>query len=355
MKIVYSPSHASHDIRTATWVGVPIAADEVPERVEVVCRVLEGHGHEVVPVVSHDDVILHRVHDPAMIEYMATAVEVWIQAGYDREPGQPQVTAYAFPLEKVLGGRPLRLPRSPAALAGVWAMDTMTPIGDGTFEGARAAVDMAQTAANLVVGGEPAVYAAARPPGHHAGRDFFGGSCYLNNAAVAVETLLAGGSARVAVVDLDAHHGNGTQEIFYHRGDVLYASVHVDPGEGWFPHFVGFADETGAGDGDGANLNLPLPPGSGDDPWLAAVDRVIDAVAVFAPDAVVVSLGVDAGASDVNSPLEVTDHGFRRAGVRLGGLGTPTVFVQEGGYDLTTIGGLVAATLAGFEGKEMLQ
>lgn len=355
MKIVYSPEHTRHHVRFATWVGVPIAADEVPDRVEVICRVLKGHGHEVVPALGHDDAVLHRVHDPAMVEYMSTAVEAWFDSGYPEDVGQTQVTAYAFPSEKVLHGLPLRLPRSRAALAGVWAMDTMTPIAAGTFEGARAAVDMAQTAAELVLEGEPAAYAAARPPGHHAGRDFFGGSCYLNNAAVAVETLIAGGSTRVAVIDLDAHHGNGTQEIYYHRGDVLYASVHVDPGEGWFPHFVGFADETGAGNGAGANLNLPLRSGSGDALWLAAVDRIGDAVAVFVPDAVVVSLGVDAGASDVNSPLEVTDHGFRRAGVRLGGLGVPTVFVQEGGYDLTTIGGLVAATLAGFEGKERLK
>jgi acetoin utilization deacetylase AcuC-like enzyme len=206
-----------------------------------------------------------------------------------------------------------------------------------------------------VLAGEEAAYAAARPPGHHAGRGFFGGSCYLNNAAVAVETLIDGGVSRVGVVDLDAHHGNGTQEIFYHRGDVLYVSIHVDPGEGWFPHFVGFADETGVGDGAGANLNLPVPPGSGSRPWLEAIGRAMRTITAFAPEALVVSLGVDAGATDANSPLLVDEEGFREAGASLGSLGVPTVLVQEGGYDLATIGGLVAATLAGFEGVENQQ
>jgi acetoin utilization deacetylase AcuC-like enzyme len=229
-------------------------------------------------------------------------------------------------------------------------MDTTTPIGPGTFEGARAAVDMAQTAAEIALSGEGAVYAACRPPGHHAGRGFFGGSCYLNNAAVAAETLIAGGVGNVAIVDLDAHHGNGTQEIFWRRGDVFYGSVHADPAQGWFPHFLGFADETGAGEGKGRNLNIPIAPGSGDPEWLDAVERLIDAVTSYDPVMVVVSLGVDAAASDENSPTLVTTDGYASAGAAIAAIGRPTVFVQEGGYDLTTIGGLVSATLNGFEG-----
>jgi acetoin utilization deacetylase AcuC-like enzyme len=231
-------------------------------------------------------------------------------------------------------------------------MDTTTPIGPGTYLGARAAVDMAQTAAELAVTGEPAVYAACRPPGHHAGRGFFGGSCYLNNAAVAVETLIAGGVGKVGIVDIDAHHGNGTQEIFWRRGDVFYGSVHADPGEGWFPHFVGFADERGEGDGLGKNLNVPVAPGSGDPEWLVALSQVVNAVADFDPEMVVVSLGVDAAVSDENSPTLITQQGYSSAGELIAGLNRPTVFIQEGGYDLTTIGGLVAATLDGFQGAQ---
>jgi acetoin utilization deacetylase AcuC-like enzyme len=283
-----------------------------------------------------------------MVAYMATAHASWLEAGYPEEVGQDQVTAYAFPHPDLLRGAPLRRPRSRAATAGVWAMDTMTPIGRGTFEAARGAIDAALTAADLVATGERAAYAACRPPGHHAGRRFFGGSCYLNNAAAAAEALVIAGHA-VAIVDLDAHHGNGTQEIFYDRGDVFYGSIHVDPGEGWFPHWVGFADETGVADGEGANLNVPLAPGDGDSQWLRGLGEVIDAVEGFQPHALVVSLGVDAGVTDENSPLLVTDAGYGEAGAMIADLNLPTVFVQEGGYDLTTLAGLVLAALDGFE------
>jgi acetoin utilization deacetylase AcuC-like enzyme len=218
----------------------------------------------------------------------------------------------------------------------------MTLIGPGTWEAARAAVDVALTAVDLVAAGERAAYACCRPPGHHVTRSTYGGSCYLNNTAVAAAALLARIGGPVAVVDIDAHHGNGTQEIFGGRGDVLTASVHVDPGAGWFPHFLGFEAEN-----DEANLNLPLAPGTGDGPWLEAVRK---AAAFAAPaHALVVALGVDAAAGDPESPLEVTAAGYREAGRILGGLELPTVVVQEGGYDLATIGPLVAETLAGVE------
>ena len=149
-----------------------------------------------------------------------------------------------------------------------------------------------------------------RPPGHHATRTAFGGSCYLNNAAVAAEGLRAAGAARVAVIDIDAHHGNGTQALFYDRADVLFGSLHVDPAAGWFPHYIGFADETGRGDGDGANLNLPLAEGTGDGGWLRAVERLVAWAAQARVEAVVVSLGVDAAADDPESPLRVSARGL---------------------------------------------
>ena len=220
----------------------------------------------------------------------------------------------------------------------------MTVVAEGTWEAARGAVDAALTAADLVVDGAPAAYACCRPPGHHVTRSAFGGSCYLNNAAVAAQHLRARGLSRVAILDVDAHHGNGAQAIFWGRDDVLTASVHVDPAAGWFPHFLGFAEESGD-----ANLNVPLAPGSGDDTWLAGVDRLVDAARTHGSEAVVVALGVDAAAGDPNSPLAVTEDGYREAGRRLGALGVPTVLVQEGGYVLETIGQLVRATLEGFE------
>jgi acetoin utilization deacetylase AcuC-like enzyme len=154
---------------------------------------------------------------------------------------------------------------------------------------------------------------------------------------------------RVAIIDIDAHHGNGTQEIFYERNDVLYASVHVDPDAGWFPHFCGFEQETGAGQGRGSNLNLPLQPGSGDPEFLGALERGCETVARFNPDTVVVSMGVDAGASDPESPLQVTNGGFAAAGRKIAALGLPTVLIQEGGYHLESLGSDVMAILAAFQ------
>jgi acetoin utilization deacetylase AcuC-like enzyme len=243
------------------------------------------------------------------------------------------------------------LPTRPAvavhADAGRFGYDTMTLVGPGTWEAARAAVDCAVQAAGLVAGGAPLAYALCRPPGHHATPAGFGGSCYLNNAAVAAAALRGSGAVRVGIVDLDAHQGNGTAAIFYERDDVLYGSVHVDPAAGWFPHVVGYADETGARAGAGATRNLPLPEGAGDEPWLAAVADLARWVAESGSDHLVVSLGVDAAADDPESPLQVTTDGYREAGRLLARTGLPTVAVQEGGYHLPTLGGLVAAYLDG--------
>jgi acetoin utilization deacetylase AcuC-like enzyme len=251
-----------------------------------------------------------------------------------------------FPTPGLLGGLPLRTPPAAHARAGLFCYDTMTLIGPGSWAAIRGAVDAALTAADLVSGGEPVAYALCRPPGHHVTRSAYGGSCYLNNAAVAAQALRDAGAERVAVLDIDAHHGNGTQMIFYDRADVWYGSLHVDPGAGWFPHYAGYADERGSGPGAGANRNLPLAPGTGDDGWLAALDVLCDEIQERDADALVVSLGVDAAAGDPESPLRVTEDGYRGAGRRIAALG-PVVFVQEGGYDLASLGSLVVATLDG--------
>ena len=190
--------------------------------------------------------------------------------------------------------------------------------------------------------------AAVRPPGHHAGTTFFGGSCYLNNSAVTAQYLIDGGVGRVAIVDIDAHHGNGTQQIFYDRGDVVYVSVHIDPGSGWFPHFVGFADEVGGGAGAGANHNFPLVPGDGDEAFLAGLDRACSVVSESGAEILVVSLGLDMAAADQNSPLHVSTRGFALAGQKLLELELPTVLVQEGGYDLASLASDLSAILTPF-------
>jgi acetoin utilization deacetylase AcuC-like enzyme len=349
MPVVWSELHRLHVPDGEVWVGVRIPGTEVPERAEVIRETLESSSASFVEMTEHGLDPVLAVHAAALVDYLQGAYEGWLAAGLDRDPGQDRVVPYVFPLTRLMGGRPLHFPEAASARAGWFAMDTTTLIGPGTYRAARAAVDVALTAADQVLAGEPAAYAACRPPGHHVGAEFYGGSCYLNNAAVTAQWLADHGMAPIAIVDLDAHHGNGTQQIFYERDDVFYGSIHVDPGAGWFPHFVGYADEEGDGPGKGYNRNLPLPPGTASRPWLDALALLLESVAGHEPEAIVVSLGVDGWAGDPESPLMVDADGYRGAGGMVAELGVPTVFVQEGGYDLETLGSLVAGVLSEFE------
>ena len=332
---VWSDDCLLHQPKSEIWVGERTPATEVPARARAIREALVVAGGEEVAAEPHDDEALFAVHDPALVEFLRTAWEEWSSADLPAE----RVIPYIFARAELTSGRPPATPAAVSARPGLFAYDTMTLIGPGTWEAARGAADAALTAVGLVADGAPLAYACTRPPGHHVTRSAYGGSCYLNNAAIAAAELI-GHVGLVAVVDVDAHHGNGTQELFRGRSAVLTASVHVDPGAGWFPHFLGFATES-----DMSNLNLPLAPGTGDDDWLAAVRR---AAAFVAPArALVVALGVDAAAGDPESPLEVTAAGYCEAGRILAELDLPTVVVQEGGYYLETIGSLVVETLTG--------
>jgi acetoin utilization deacetylase AcuC-like enzyme len=343
--VVWSPETRRHDPRHEVWVGVPTEGTERADRVDAILEALRADGHELVEAAAQPDDALLAVHDAELVEFLSTAAERWDAGPYDELVGQERVVPYLFPTPAMTAGLPARPAVAIHADAGRFVYDTMTLVGPGTWEAARAAVDCAVQAAGLVSDGARLAYALCRPPGHHATPAGFGGSCYLNNAAVAAAELRSRGAARVGIVDIDAHQGNGTAAIFYDRADVRYGSVHVDPGAGWFPHVVGYADETGSGAGEGATRNLPLPEGTGDERWLAAVAELADWVSDC--DALVVSLGVDAAKDDPESPLQVTADGYREAGRLLGATGLPAVAVQEGGYHLPTLGGLVAAYLDG--------
>jgi len=341
MPVVWSDDCRLHDPAAEIWIGVRTPAVETAARTQAILETLRVAGGQTVPAEQHEDERLLAVHDSGLLEYLASAWADWEQAGLPVDPGQDRVVPYVF-AHSALTQSPL-VPTAIWARPGFFAYDTMTLIGPGTWQAARAAADCALTAVDLVLEGASAAYACCRPPGHHACRACYGGSCYLNNAAIAAEELARRLQRSVAVIDIDAHHGNGTQEIFWERDDVLTGSVHVDPGAGWFPHFVGFAGETGAG----SNRNLPLAPGSGDEVWLNAIGEL--ASWASQASALVVSLGVDAAAGDPESPLQASATGYREAGRILGGLGVPTVVVQEGGYDLAAIGPLVRETLLGIE------
>src|SRR5262245_10506461 len=220
MPVTWSDAHRLHAPERAVWVGVPIDADELPERADRIRSALEDAGAEVVPSEPHSDDALLAVHDAGLVEFLRTAWETWSDGGMPAESGQPDVVGYIFPTPGLLAGIEPHVPTALSARTGAWCFDTMTVVTEGTWLAARGAVDAALTAADLVLGGAPAAYACCRPPGHHVTRSAYGGSCYLNNTAVTAQYLRDRGVGRVAIVDVDAHHGNGAQAIFWQRADV---------------------------------------------------------------------------------------------------------------------------------------
>jgi acetoin utilization deacetylase AcuC-like enzyme len=244
--------------------------------------------------------------------------------------------------------------REPSAIggrAGWWGLDTACPIVAGTYTAARAAVDVALTTVDIVLdGAEPAAYGLCRPPGHHAARAMYGGYCFFNNAAIAAEAIGRRTGEPVAILDVDFHHGNGTQQIFWRRGDVFYASLHADP-DRQYPFFLGRANETGEGDGAGANLNLPLPAGVTDADYLAALDRALEAIAATSGSVIVVSLGFDTFGQDPMGDFALTTPVYHECGRRVAALGRRLVVLQEGGYHRPTLGDNTRAWLRGAEGR----
>jgi len=338
VKIVASEAHRSHDPRTFLVRGRLGEPREVPERAKRLLRAAQGAGHAIVAPRSYDDGVLGLVHTPDYLDFMAEGHAQW-RALPD---AGPEIVANVHPNRAME-----TYPKGIVGRAGWHMADTACPLGAGTWAAARASADLALTAADLVLDGAPVAYALCRPPGHHAFPDMAGGFCFLNNVAIAAERCVAR-LGHVAILDVDVHHGNGTQACFYDRRDVLFASIHGDPAN-FYPYFAGYVHERGAGAGLGTTLNLPLPPGSGDEPWLAALDRALGAIRRFAPRLILVSLGLDAQAGDPLGILAVSAAGFRAAGARIAALGLPTVLVQEGGYLCPGLEANLAAFLAGFE------
>lgn len=341
MIVVYSDAHRAHIGRELKDARLE-ASVECPQRVEhILCALCEaGHGPVAMPPAQAPDArVLKRVHTIGYLNFLETAFTQW-RAAHDSDEALP----VAWP------ARGLRAvePRDIDGRLGYFSFDAGTPIVAGTWQAAMAAAAVAADAAHRVASGEAsAAFALCRPPGHHAGADFLGGYCFLNNAAVAAETLLAGGADRVAILDVDYHHGNGTQSIFYTREDVLFVSLHADPAEE-YPYFAGYADETGAGPGVGFTLNLPLPPGTEIAAYLAAMEQAEARISQFAPDVLVVSLGVDTHAGDPLGRFRLAQADFAPIGAAISGLGRPTAFIMEGGYALDAVGASVAAVLSGF-------
>ncbi|HAH09448.1 MAG TPA: acetylpolyamine amidohydrolase [Alphaproteobacteria bacterium] len=339
MQIIYSPAHRRHAVATE-FDGVKlIPAYEVPERAEAVLQALSDR--RLGAIRSPEPFGLGpvaRVHDQALIRFLETAFAKFVKKhGADVREAYPS----SWPAR--------RLRQVPGedidGVMGYFCFDTATPLLDGTWTAAREAVDCALTAAQLVDQGAAHAFALCRPPGHHAASDLYGGYCFFNNAAIAAQWLRDRGR-RVAILDVDYHHGNGTQEIFYQRADVLSVSIHADPN--WaFPHFLGFADERGEGAGEGFNLNVPLPYGTGWDSYAQALDTALAKVAAFGPEVLVLALGLDTFGHDPISKFRLQTEDYLRMGETIGKLGLPMVVTMEGGYALGQLGEITANALEG--------
>ncbi len=317
--------HDIHHIRERGYVEAPVRIRAIADKLE------EGELVRTVKAKRFAMDHVYAVHDRAFVNYLRRACEL--------TPEGRSVYPYVFPIRNAT-----RPPKEMTVRAGYYCIDTFTPIHRNAFKAARGAVDCALTAAKALIEGERMAYALVRPPGHHAERGFFGGFCYLNNNAVAAHYL--SGHGKVAILDVDYHHGNGQQDIFYQRADVLTVSIHGDPSFA-YPYFTGFADESGDGVGSGYNLNLPQPEKLDGKGYLQALRRALAAIEAFGPTFVVIALGLDPAKGDPTGTWSLKPEDFERNGERIGSLRRPMLVVQEGGYRTRTLGANARAFLTG--------
>jgi acetoin utilization deacetylase AcuC-like enzyme len=343
MKTYYNHLHAQHRGKVEMFRGALVPCFEVPARADHVLAELQRRRlGEVLEPQAYDEAALTAIHSPRYLNFLATAWHQWV--ALDAANADKDILPSVWPT------RTFRTDIEPdnfAAKVGLYSYDAGTPFTSGTWVAARAGAHCALSAAQAVLAGDRAAFALSRPPGHHAGADFFGGYCFLNNAALAAQHLRNAGMKKVAVLDVDYHHGNGTQAIFYDRPDVYFASIHGDP-RTEYPFYLGHADETGSGAGLGANLNLPLPRGTDYATWAQALEAALAGIARFGADALVVSLGMDTFEGDPISGFKLTTQDYLRLGERLARAGLPTVFVFEGGYAVDAVGVNAVNVLQGF-------
>ena len=339
MKVFYSETHRKHEpIFEVFDGGLRTPYLENPDRMD---RILNALGNtdwiEVIEPTDFGLAPILDVHDKDYIHFLASSWAEWL----DSKPKDPSTLLPAtFALR--------RHPQRPASLlgrAGYYMMDLSACIVEGTYQAALSSANCALSAAQSIVNGQRSAFALCRPPGHHAGKDYAGGYCFINNAAVAAHWLSAKG--KVALLDMDYHCGNGTQDIFYEREDVLTISIHADPNFE-YPHFIGFPDECGEGQGLGFHHNFPLPAGTDDAAYLVTLERALGLISEFRPVFLVVSAGMDIYADDPLGAIKVTTEGIIEIGKRIAALKLPTTIVMEGGYNNDALGRNIIGFLSAF-------
>ena len=342
MLTIFSDLQRTHKPAYIVRRGEQAPSYDVPERIDSILSAISERN--LGPVIAPDDAgleSLRAVHAEGMIEYLTTT---YAEHSADDETSTPVLPSYFPP--------PGQRRRSSCfeGQKGFYCTDMEVPIDENTWGAALASAHCAWTGAMRLRSGERCVYALCRPPGHHAGTDFLGGYCYLNNAAIAAQAL-RGSDQRVAILDIDYHHGNGTQAIFYSDSGIWYGSLHIDPDIA-YPFFAGYADEKGVGEGEGTNWNIPLPPGISQSQYIAALESLLQHLTDFDPRWLIVSAGFDTYVDDPISTFQVTTMGFREIGQRIGAFDRPTLVVQEGGYCVPDLGLNVVTFLLGLMGEQ---
>jgi acetoin utilization deacetylase AcuC-like enzyme len=307
---------------------------ETPARAE---RIVTAIGGAELPA-DHGEAAILAVHDAGYVDFLKNGPARWTEAGR-----QGDVMGYVWP---ITGRRPLRLDRIDAQI-GRYSFDAATPLTAESWSAAYWSAQGVLSALDAVADGDRAAFALCRPPGHHAGADYLGGYCYLNTAAIAAQAARDTGFVKIAILDIDYHHGNGTQDIFWERGDAFYASIHADPATD-YPFYWGHADEVGAGEGRGATLNLPLPQGTTLDTFRRAQSAALDAIARFGPDLLVVSFGADTWEGDPISHFKLATEDYALLARDIAACSWPCVIAMEGGYAIDALGKNVASLLSGF-------
>lgn len=341
MKTIYSEKHILRDPKTELFGGELVPPFECPVRVEHVVKEINKRNFSKIIGPKHfGKEPLLKIHSEQYLNFLENCWIDWKTAGYKGE-----AIATTSPSKRMTRDIP---PREIDGRLGYYCLASETSISKGTWEAAYLSADVALTGAELINNGSTSAFSLCRPPGHHAATDMFGGYCFVNNAAVSAQYLLDNGATKVAILDVDFHHGNGTQSIFYDRNDVMFCSIHGDPMDA-FPYFLGGDDEMGEGDGLGYNFNYSLPPGTSYSAWSQALDSAIAEIHNYQADALIVSLGVDTFENDPISFFRLKSADFIDYGRKIGKMKLPTLFVMEGGYAVEEIGINTVNVLEGFE------